>query len=450
MDLLLFSGLFLAFGFTYWLLGLYASRSVKTDGDYFLAGRSLGFFSLTATLVATQLGGGMILGTAAHAYYIGIPGMFYSLGMSGGFLVLGLGIAAKLRSFNIATIAELFESQFGSIGLKRVASFLSILALAGIFMGQVVASKSLITGLGFYNDYIFILFWALLIGYTMYGGLPAVIITDIMQVVVIVGVFVGLFIWMWWQGEVALSLFSKVFTTHNPSGDMQGYWVGYMIIPILFALVEQDLAQRFFAARSQAIAAVSALIASVLLLLFTIIPVYFGMYARVSGIALLDGQNPLITLLAQKTPPFIFALALCALIAAIASTADSLLCAISSNVVQDFIPSSRGQSRLFLSRIATFCIGVAGIIGAYYFSDILYVLTQSYELLVSSIFISVAVCFTSIRRVPHAATISVLSGSGSFLLFHIISLPFGLSRALVSLGISALGYGVGYAIYNRI
>lgn len=451
MNTLLFAAVFAVLSVVYYMVGMYAAQSVQTDNDYFLAGRNLGFWSLTGTLLATQLGGGAILGTAAHAYSIGWYGIFYSLGIAIGFLVLGLGFAGALRSFNIATTAELFEQQFGSVRLKQIASLLSILSLAGLFLGQVVASKGLMVGMGVHSEWLFIGFWVLLIGYTMYGGLPAVVATDILQVLIIVTVFVGLFASLWWQGIVDLSIVRTPLGQGVGTDFLKEYWFAYIGMPLMFSLVEQDLAQRFFAARSKVIAMSSALVASVLVLLFAAIPVYLGMQAKLSGVVLTGQENPLLVFLGQQISPFAYVLVMCALIAAVASTADSLLCAISSNLVQDFMSDASSAARMWSARVATVAVGVAGIIGAYYCADILQVLTESYQLLVSSILVAVLVCFTSLPRIPRAATLSVAAGFSSYVLLAtgMVFAPYGIPRAIAALLCAVLGYAVGMITWTK-
>src|SRR5205823_1869419 len=121
----------------YSILGLNAARHVKNVADYFLAGRKLGILPVTFALLATQIGGGMLLGTAQDAYTIGLFGMVYNVGMVIGFLLLGTGIAGRMRALNVATTAELFETRYHSRTLKKCASLLSVLTLCGIFVSQI-------------------------------------------------------------------------------------------------------------------------------------------------------------------------------------------------------------------------------------------------------------------------------------------------------------------------
>ena len=61
----------------YLIVATYASRGVTTKDSYLLGDRQFSFISITLTLIATQLGAGMIFGTAAQSYAQGIKGIAY-------------------------------------------------------------------------------------------------------------------------------------------------------------------------------------------------------------------------------------------------------------------------------------------------------------------------------------------------------------------------------------
>jgi SSS family solute:Na+ symporter len=126
---------------SYLIVAAYASRGVTSKESYLLGNRQFNVTSITLTLIATQLGAGMIFGTAAEAYHQGVIGIAYVLGMAIGLIVLGLGVGARLRSLNISTTAELFETKYGSKRLRQFAAFISILTMGGILAAQIVASR---------------------------------------------------------------------------------------------------------------------------------------------------------------------------------------------------------------------------------------------------------------------------------------------------------------------
>lgn len=448
MNTLLFLSIFSALGIFYFFIGLYASKNIKTNDDYFLANRDLGFWPVTFTLIATQLGGGMLLGTAEQAYRIGYWGILYTLGMSLGFLMLGLGFAAKLRSLNVSTTAELFETKYGSPALKKIASLLSIATMGGILVAQVVASKSLLTGLGITSEWIFIAFWAFVIIYTMVGGLKAVVFTDVAQVWVIILVFGCIFLYGLFTEPSSFFTVNSLSALQNKflldgSTITTSSLLATILLPALFSLIEQDLAQRFFAARTQRIAALSAIAASVFLLCFSFIPIYFGMKAHALNLSLAAGSSPLIPVIELLTNQLVVILAVCGIIAAITSTADSLLCAVSSNLAQDFDFSFIGiTDRLKLSQGVTLITGITALCASYVVpQDIIGILISSYEISVSCLLVPLLFSYYGTNLKKKAAIWSIIFGLAGFIIFRFFPIP--LPKEIAAVILSLVGYLIG-------
>ena len=453
MNSALFFAIFAVLALFYTILGFVASKKIKTTSDYFLAGRNLGLFAVTLTLIATQVGGGMLVGTSQNAYLYGIYGILYTVGMAVGFVLLGSGFASKLQSLNVATTAELFETRYGSTGLKTVASLLSIIAMTGILIGQVVGSRTIIETLGFGigNELIFIGFWIFVILYTMVGGLKAVVITDIFQVLLIIAIFTGIFIYSSFFGPPfewgsLMTIQKAEFGTLPISMNMV---IATFIMPILFSLIEQDLAQRFFAARTKRIATLSALLTGGFMILFALVPIYFGMQAKLLGLSIPAGSSPLIATIELLTNEFVVILALCAIIAAITSTADSLLCAISSNLAQDFDFKWLGKhNALSRSKIITLIVGLIALGASYVVpQNIIEILINSYAIPVSCLFVPLVWSYFTDQVSRQAAILSVAGGLISF-----VAMPFwqtNAPKALVPLACSFIGYCIGLLLQGR-
>ena len=448
MNMFLLFTILISFAIIYTIIGIFASRKITNVTDYFLAGRNLGLASVTFTLIATQLGGGMLLGTSQQAYYTGLYGMMYTLGMSLGFLLLGLGFAAKLQSLNVATTAELFETRYHSQMLKKIASLLSIITMSGILVGQVVGAKAILAGLGFFNESIFITFWLFTILYTIIGGLKAVVITDIFQVTFIILLFTGIFVYtIWANPQEALVLFQsqKYF---DPAYINTSTLLATLFMPALFSLIEQDLAQRFFAARTKKIATLSAIGAAISLLLFSLIPIYFGIKAHLLGLSVSIDKSPLIPVLQMITSEFILVLAICAIIAAILSTADSLLCAIGSNLAQDFNLSFIAKNPLSRSKYITLFVGLTAL-GASYLvpANIITILVESYEISVSCLLVPLLFCYFK-KEVKKTAAFGGIIGGLIGLIGFRIWIPL-LPKELLTLLLSLGGYFVGSFMKNN-
>lgn len=441
MNISLFLIFFTALATLYFVLGIRASRTVKSAADYYLAGRSLGIMQVTCNLIATQLGGGLLLGTAATAYSIGLYGILYTLGMSIGFLLLAMGIASRLQQFKVTTTAQLFETQYRSLFLKKIASLLSITTFFGILIAQVIGTRSLIAGLGFESFWLIIPFWLSVIGYTMIGGLRAITINDMIQLALITVIFGGIFIYTLFTNPVSLSTVLASQATNFTPQSGQTNLLSIVLMPALFSLFQQDLAQRFFASRSQRVATVSAWYAGIFLIVFACIPVYFGMASKLVGLDSAQG-NPLILFIDAQITGSLVALALCAIIAAIISTADALLNGISANITQDFNIKFPGCTSLTTSKITTLLVGLAAL-GASYIvpQDIIGIIINSYELSVSCLLVSLLVCYFKKEVRKQAAYLSIVAGFVAFIAFQWY--PTSFPRELVSLSASAIGYLIG-------
>lgn len=451
MSSVTFLAIFSLLGLFYLVLGIAVSKKIKTVKDYFLAGRGLGLGALTFTLVATQIGGGMLLGSADAAYQDGYFGIFYSLGMSVGFLILGFGLAGKLRQFNVVTTAELFETKYQSVFLRKTAGLISALSMIGIFAAQVVASRALFNVLGVGSEGVLLMFWVFVIVYTMVGGLKAVVITDVFQVLFLICIITGIFLYSISNGTgIAIDL--NIFGTTQ--AHFTGLWPAiFKQLPIfltaaIYPLFGQDLTQRFFAAKDKKVAIFSALLAGAIIVGFAFVPVYFGIQAKLMGLIIPAKTSVFYSVIGVLTNDFVLALVGCALIAAITSTADSLLCAISSNITQDFkYVFSSEKKKLVVSQGITCLAGIAGILIAYVSQNILGVIAQSYGLLISCLFVPVLFCFVTDRLSKLAAIGAVAGGAISFFALKFCMwqgcyVPSELMQLCIPVAISFVGYVV--------
>ena len=76
-------------------VGSRLSKAIKNQDDYFLAGKGVSFFPLLMTFVATQIGGGTVLGSAEEAYQYGWYVVLYPLGCCLGFVLLASGLGPQ-------------------------------------------------------------------------------------------------------------------------------------------------------------------------------------------------------------------------------------------------------------------------------------------------------------------------------------------------------------------
>lgn len=413
-----------------------SSKDLNTSDDYYLAGRGVKFFPLMMTFLATQVGGGLILGSAEEAFNFGPWVLLYPLGASLGLIILGLGIGKRLAAFKVSTIAQILEKAYGSANLKKIASILSILSLFMILIGQIIASRKFMLSLGVDSHLLFIAFWGLVIVYTALGGLKAVVATDMVQAGFFFAAFILAFIYAVSHNEF------QGFALQNQESSFayaSSKFCGWLILPLLFMTIEQDMGQRCFAAKSPKVVFSASVLAGIFTLLICLIPIYFGINANLKGITFAEGSSVLMAAVASLTTPVIAALVGCAILVAIVSTADSLINAIGSNVAQDFEISWFKDLRI--SKAATGVIAFGAIFFAYFFDNVVDMLMLSYELSVSCLFVPIFAALFKRNGNFTSAVLAIAGGLAGFFLFRFIESP--LPRELASVSLSLLGYGVG-------
>src|SRR3990167_6378551 len=450
INLDLFYYLLFGLAIFYLAVGIWSARSVRTLKNYFLANQNLGIFKLTFALIASQLGSGMILGTAYQAYYIGFWGLVYTIGISISFIILGCCFAARMRALNISTTAEFFQTHYKSNRLRMIASILSIISLWGILIAQMVASKALFSGLGIIDPYIFISCWLFIIAYTMLGGLQSIVLVDIVQLLFIITAFV---ITLKWVVPVKiikyLTPIKLAYIQHRlfkTSIDIYEI-LPTLCLPLLFALISQDISQKFFAAKTKITATISSFLAALFLIIFSCIPIYFGVMARIQGIKISNNANPFVILLAKQCPSWMFIGLVCAILAAIMSTASSLLCAINSNIVQDFVSYLHFEhKKLWVTKSIALLVGLSALISSMFISgDIISILEESCRISVICLFVPIFIAYLSKPKDSWPAWGAVLSGLTAYCLLYFSTLPTT-DRDVYSLTCSFLGFIVGYVI----
>ncbi len=425
------------------LVSLYIGWKSKSKNDtnetFFLANKNLGFLSLVFTFVATQLGGGSIIGASEQALYAGPFAAIYSMGQAFGFIFLGLGLGGALRRLNVSTTAEIFERNYKSPLLRKFAAFISITSLTGILISMAVSARTFIKAIGIHNEYILIIFWSALVIYTIMGGLNAVVNTDIFQAISLLLILSFALCYTIYNNPNLISQVSSNYNWEKIYSYGRPRFIRWLLIPFLFTFIEQDLAQRCFAGRSPKIISFSAITAGIILLVSTIIPVTYGMIAS-TFVEPIKGSIFINSVIAT-TNPVISALVACAVLAAIISTSDSILVAISSNVCQDFIPNKSKNQESKFPKVITAFIGFTALFAAYYLDNIIAILIKSYELSVCCLLIPILIAafgFDKKGNSNKAAWSAVITGFLGFVVFHFIEI--GISKEIVTLILSLLSY----------
>ena len=420
-----------AISLVFWLV-YHNARFGKGSGssnNYFLAGKGLGTLLLSFSVMATQMGGTMFIGTVAIARKCGWQAMYYPVGMAVGLLLVGLFVGKRLNALGVSTTSEIFKKIYKSDTLHYLSSCTSIFSLFFILVVQMVGASKLLSSLGYTDPAIFYLLWFTIIGYTALGGLRSVVVTDFFQILFIFLVVITV------PFFVDYSMASK--TAILPLMELKDDIFTLCIMPSLFMIIGQDMGQRCFAGKSKDVVSTSFIISAIGIAIVGYIVVFLGVQSRFFEID--DKLSPILSIISN---PVVFNCVALAIIVAIVSTADSLLCAISSNIAVDIV---KGKS-VFFAQLLTACIGgLALVLEKFDIFNIVRLIGLGYGSFCCSFAVPTLAIFVMKKHYMSAATFSVAGGMGGFILFDCLLKGYIPYSTGVALACSVIGYAIGHA-----
>ncbi len=277
-------------------LGLLANRVISGIGGYLVAGRSLG----TALAIATMTGSELGLITVMYQAQKGFTGGFaaFHIGVIAGLVTLAVGltgfIVAPLRETGVMTIPEYYERRFGR--RTRILGGV-LLALGGILnMGLFLRVGSQfvvgVTGLDPQGGTLALIMFgllALVLVYTVLGGMVSVVLTDYAQFVVL---SIGLVLMVVLAaGELGSEHLVAVVAEHrglagfDPSIADAGFGPGYIawmaVLGLVSAAIWPTAVTRALASKSVAVVKRQYALASLSFMIRFLIPCFMGVCAFV-------------------------------------------------------------------------------------------------------------------------------------------------------------------------
>ena len=103
-------------------IGIYVSRRIRTESDYIVAGRRLGYGLATFTIFATWFGAETTIGSAGAVYESGLSGATSDpFGYSACLFLMGFVYAVPLWRRKLTTLADLFRERF-SPAVEKLAT----------------------------------------------------------------------------------------------------------------------------------------------------------------------------------------------------------------------------------------------------------------------------------------------------------------------------------------
>ena len=336
----------------------YVARARRRDNSmssFYLAGKDLGALVLFFTLYATQYSGNTLIGYPGEAYRLGYAWIM-SIGFMMSIVVAYLLFAPPLynasRLWRFVTPGDWITHRFGSSGLTLFAGVLFVVAIANYLLAQLLAVGHIVAGLSGGA----IPFWAgvvvlgiIILFYETLGGMQAVAWTDCIQGLLLFAGLVGMLAAVIPGSDrlgeaTAWIIANQPEKAALPGGDTIRTWISTILLVGFAAAVYPQAIQRIFAARSARSLKRSFTFMAFMPLVTISAVVLVGILAipQLSGLEGIETDQVMPRLLrvwaAESLWLYVMTvLVLTGIVAAIMSTADSVLLSLSSLLVKDVL-----------------------------------------------------------------------------------------------------------------
>jgi sodium/proline symporter len=441
------------------LWGIYQGRKVKTDSDYAIAGRNLPGWIAALSERATGESSWALLGLPGAAYAMGLTEIWTAIGCVAGIIfawaLLSWRLQKEAAKYEVNTYTEYIAKKHSSSEkwIRVIASativFFFFFYVGAQFLG---GGKTLHTMFSIDAKIGMLITAAIIVPYTIYGGFRSVVYTDMIQAIVMIitliaGPIVGI-IYISNHPDIFANSIPQALQTAGPTylsltDGATGFMAGVVIVggfSWFFGYLggQPQLSMRFMAIRDFKQAKKGRNIG----IAWTVIAYIGALSLGWIGIAIFgpeglqDQEYVMPAVLLEIFPPVIAAILITGAIAAMISTADSLLILsateFSENLLKPALKEKTVDKRknLLRSRIVTALLAVVALILAYLSpADLIYTLVSYVWAGIGGTF-SIVILFSLFWKRYHGKAVIVTIITG--MLFTIIWITTGMDKVVTA------------------
>ena len=453
-------------------IGLWAAQRVHNSKDYLVAGRSLPLYMSAATVFATWFGAETVLSVSATFARDGLGGVVADpFGSSFCLLFVAIFFARAFYRMDLLTIGDFYRQRYSksvevTTSIAITASYLGwtsaqMTALGLVFSVLSGGAISLETGI--------VIGAVIVLGYTVWGGMWSVAMTDLFQSVIIL---LGLAAVAWLVGDMAGGA-GKVIAAAADAGKFDFFpkggtkdWLWFLAAWMTLAIgsiPQQDVFQRVTSARNEKTAVRGCLIGGGVYFAFAFVPIFIASAALLidPGYAKLfasedarEIQRILPNLILERTPMWAQVMFFGALLSAILSTASGALMAptalFTENVIRPFATRLGDQQFLLLLRVVLVLFTLAALLFALNSKSTMYEMVQNaYKVTLVSCIVPLAAGIYWKRASVAGAILSVVFGLVAWGVAELVAAEATVPPQLVGLAFSLLGMGLGSLVPRR-
>lgn len=171
--------------------GLYRSRNTGTVEDYLRAGRTMPWYAMALSIMATQASAITFISTTGQSYVDGMRFVQFYFGLPIAMVILSATAVPIFHRANVYTAYEYLEKRFDA--KTRALASVIFLIQRGLAVGLALYAPALVLAVifGWPDEITTVIMGVLVISYTVAGGIQAVTWTDVQQMLVL---FAGLIV----------------------------------------------------------------------------------------------------------------------------------------------------------------------------------------------------------------------------------------------------------------
>jgi SSS family transporter len=451
-------------------LGLYAATRVHSAGDYANAGRSLPLPVVIATVFATWFGSETVLGIPARFAEHGLGGTIEDpFGASLCLIFVGLFFARRLYRMNLLTIGDYYKQRYNRT-VEIIVSMCIVISYLGWVSAQITAMGlvfNVLTQGAISISAGMILGAAIVLVYTLFGGMWSVALTDAFQMALII-LGMGFIAWVIADKAGGVQVVVHHAATAGklnllPEFTLPGVlaFVGAAVTIMFGSIPQQDVFQRVMSAKNENVAVSGAVIGGSLYFFIAFIPMFLVYASQLidaevfNSLIQEDPQLILPTLILKDTPVMAQVLFFGALLSAIMSTASGTLLApsitLTENIIREFMPMNDRQL-LLTTRIVVVCFAmlVTGFALVSQGMPIYEMVGNAYKVPLVGAFIPLVMGLYWTRSTTQGALLSVIGGLLSWMLMEVFGADSIWPPQLVGLLVAFAGMIVGSLLPQRL
>jgi solute:Na+ symporter, SSS family len=442
------------------LLGYWASRRVKTSGDFLLAGRSLPIFLSSSALFATWFGSETVFGASSEFLKGGLYAVIEEpFGAALCLILFGLFFARKLYNMNLLTLGDFFEVRFGK-RTELIASIFLAPPYVGYIAAQLVAMGiilNVVTGMEVWQGVIISAF--VVTFYTYIGGMWAISITDFIQsIIIVVGLLAVAIILTSKAGGVSAVINQVPSSTFRflPKWEFKEVmlYISAWSVLGLGSLPSQDVFQRVMSSGSQKIAVRSCFIAAAIFLVIAMLPLFISLCVKQLYPTMLTGDTQLALpnmVLAHATMP-VQILFFGSLLSAIMSTTSSAILApaaiFSENLIRPLSKDKLSDRQLLIiTRLCVLGFAVIATVLACVKSDIYQLVGESSIFSLVSLFAPLTLGLYWKKANSTGALLSMILGISTYFICEWLQLDW--PSLLPATSVSFLAMIIGSLVFKE-